>query len=297
MSVNNSTRGSRVIERSIGILPAFVIYSFVILFPLGFSIYYSTTDWMGGQTYSFVGLQNYVRLLGDPDFWLSVKNTLVITVLNVIGQVGLGFFIAILLAIRYVRATKIHQTLIFFPVVLSPIVVGLIWRLIYNTRNGLLNLILRSLGLESLIMLWLDNPDIVLFTVSIPVIWQFAGLYLVILLGAIHTIPTSVIESSLIDGANARQQTFRIILPMIYPTFKVAMMICVAGTMRIFDHIFVTTGGGPGKSSMTMTMYNYNVSFSLMRFSYGAAMAIGIMIIIFGVTGLTMKGLGGKRYE
>jgi raffinose/stachyose/melibiose transport system permease protein len=297
VALNASLNRYRTWERMVGILPAFIIYSFVIVFSLGFSLYFSTTDWMGGRSYEFIGLQNYARLLNDPDFWLSVRNTLVITLLNVVGQVGLGFFFAIVLANRFVRAPKAHQTLIFFPVVLSPIVVGLIWRLIYNSRSGLLNLLLRSVGLGDYIMLWLDDPSIVLIAVSIPVIWQFAGLYLVILLGAIHTIPKSVIESSLIDGATPVQQTFRIVLPMIYPTFKVAMMICVAGTMRIFDHIFVTTGGGPGKSSMTMTMYNYNVSFTLMRFAYGATMAIGIMIIIFGVTGLTTRALGGKRYE
>ncbi len=281
----------------LGLLPGVLLYSFVLVFPLLFSIRYSFTDWTGGSRVGHVGLLNYAAFFHDAHFWRSFRNTIVITVINVVGQVGFGVVIAAILSTTYARFAGAHRVAIFLPVVISPIVIGLVWTMIYNSRTGLLNLFLQSVGLQSLIRLWLDDPRIVLYSVSVPVVWQYIGLYMVIVLGAFSNIPPSVIESSMLDGAGGLRRMVQIQIPMIYPTFKVAMMLCVSGTLKIFDHIYVMTGGGPGESSMTMTQYSYNVSFNLLKLGYGSTLSIGLIVIILAITGITMRFLGGRRYE
>jgi len=277
-------------------LPTILLFAFIFVFPLFFCIRFSLFDWTGGKTMNFVGFQNFIDFFNDASFWHSFLNTFFITVLVVIGQVGFGLIVAVALAMKSVKYTSLHRTAYFLPVVLSPIVVGLIWSIIYNNRSGILNYVLASFGVTNF-PLWLDEPSLVLLSVSIPVIWQYFGLYMVMLLGALHNISPSIIESSTLDGVNEVQRLFKIMLPLIYPTFKVAVLLCVSGTLKIFDHIFVLTGGGPGESSMTMTLYNYNVSFTMMKFSYGSAVSIGTIIISLIITFFTMKAMGGERYE
>lgn len=281
----------------IAIAPALIVFSFVFFFPLLFSVFYSFTNWTGGRSFSFIGAANFARFIRDQDFFNAFRNTLVITGLNVVGQVGIGLLVAILLANLYVEFSGLHRSLIFFPVIVSPVVVSIIWLIIYDSRNGLLNVLLRMLGIPGPFPVWLGDPSIVLFSVSVPVVWQYIGLYMVILLGALESIPKEVLESAMIDGASGLQRSLRIMVPMIYPTFKVAVMICVSGTLKIFDHIFVLTGGGPGKSSMTMTQYNYVTSFNMMQLGYGSVVSIGIIVIILGITVAVISAMGGKRYE
>ena len=273
-----------------------LLFSFVFVFPLFFSIRYSFFDWTGGRTENFIGLGNYARFFRDSSFWNSFAHTLLITAMVAVGQVGIGLVVSVILTLKFVKLLDFHRTVFFLPVVLSPVVVGLIWSMIYNSRQGLLNILLRALGVESP-PLWLDDPSWVLVSVSLPVIWQYFGLYMVMLLGALQNIPGSVLESATIDGANGWQQMTRIMIPSIYPTFKVAVMLCVSGTLKIFDHIYVLTKGGPGETSMTMSLYNYTVSFDMMQFSYGSAVSLGMIVITLAITFLTLKGMGGKRYE
>ena len=276
--------------------PTLLLFAFVFVFPLIFSIRYSFFNWSGGSAEDFVGLANYAAFFRDASFWSSCLNTVAITAIIVVGQVGIGLVVAVVLTLSFVKLVGFHRTTLFLPVVLSPVVVGLIWSMIYNSRKGLLNLILRSVGFTKF-PLWLDDPSIVLYSVSAPVIWQYIGLYMVMFLGALQSIPKEVIESARLDGANGARTMFKIMIPMIYPTFKVGVMLCVSGTLKIFDHIFVLTNGGPGEASMTMSLYNYNVSFNMMRFSYGSTVSVGMIVITLLITLLTMRALGGKQYE
>jgi raffinose/stachyose/melibiose transport system permease protein len=116
-------------------------------------------------------------------------------------------------------------------------------------------------------------------------------------MGAIKSIPSEILECAGLDGCNDFQKSIHITLPLIYDTFKVAVMICVSGTMKTFDHIFVMTRGGPGKSSQVLALYGYNISFDRMKISYGSTIAIGILILSFILTFLSREALGGKKYE
>lgn len=277
--------------------PIIGLFLFIAVLPIIVSVYYSVFDWTGGRTKNFVGLFNYIELLKDREFWLSAWNNIQIVALCTIGQVGFGLVVSFLLVSRGLKFKEFHRTVIFFPVVVSAIVIGFVWSLLYNKDYGLINWFLRLMGLEKLILPWLDNPGYIIFTVSLPVVLQFVGLYMIMFMGAIKSIPDEVYECANLDGCNEIQKSFYVTLPMIYDTFKVAVMICVSGTMKIFDHILVLTNGGPGKSSQVLALYAYNISFDRMKLSYGSTIAIGILILSFIITLSSRAALGGKRYE
>lgn len=277
--------------------PIVIIYIANAVLPIFVSMFYSLFNWTGGSTMDFVGFDNYLALFKDREFWLSAKNNLIIVVICTVGQVGLALVVSFLLISRKLKGKTFHRTVIFFPVTVSALVIGFIWSLMYNKDYGLINYVLEALGLEKLILPWLDDPKYILITVCIPVVLQYIGLYMIMLMGAIQGIPGEVLECAELDGCTELQKSLRVTLPMIYPTFKVAVMLCVSGTMKIFDHILVLTNGGPGKSSQVLALYAYNISFDRMKFSYGSTVAIGILVLSLAVTLLSRKLLGGKQYE
>ena len=274
-----------------------LLYITVAVGPILFSLRFSMDKWTGGLAREFIGLENYVKLLQDSGFWLSFKNTFTITVLAVLGQVGGGVTVALILFSEIVRFRRFHRTVIFFPVVMSTVVIGLIWLIIYSADAGLLDKFLEAVGLQRLIIGWLDDPRYIIFTISVPIMWQYIGLYMVIIMASLENIPRDVLESAEIDGATGIKRTRYITIPLVYDTIKVALTICIAGTMRIFDHIFVMTGGGPGDSSTVLALYAYKMSFVRLNMGYGNAVAISILVISMCIVLATRKAMGGKRYE
>ena len=277
--------------------PILIIYLANAVFPIFISVFYSFFNWTGGRTMRFIGFSNYLELVRDDEFWRSAGNNLIIVVMCTVGQVGIGLVVSFMLVSRALKLKEFHRTVIFFPVTVSALVIGFIWSLMYNKDYGLVNYFLRLLRMDRLILPWLDNPDYILVTASVPVILQYIGLYMIMFMGAIKSIPDEILECAGLDGCNDFQRSIHITLPMIYDTFKVAVMICVSGTMKIFDHILVLTNGGPGKSSQVLALYAYRVSFDRMRLSYGATISIGILALSIILTLGSRKLLGGKKYE
>jgi raffinose/stachyose/melibiose transport system permease protein len=277
--------------------PVLALFLFIAILPIGVSLYYSLFDWTGGRMMHFQGLVNYMVLAGDGEFWFSAFNNLMIVVLCTIGQVGLGLVVSFLLVSRGLKFKEFHRTTIFFPVVVSALIIGFIWSLMYNADYGLINWFLKLVGLQRLILPWLDNPRYIIFTVSLPIVLQYVGLYMIMFMGAIKSIPEEVYECAYLDGCNEFQKSVYVTFPMIYDTFKVAVMICVSGTMKVFDHILVLTNGGPGKSSQVLALYAYNIAFDRMKLSYSSTIAIGILVLSFIITLSSMAVLGGKKYE
>lgn len=277
------------------IAPSFLLYIFIVFVPLITTVYYSLNKWAGLGALKFIGLDNYKTLLGDRIFWQAAGNNLVIVIYCVLGQVGIALLISFLMTAKTLRLKEFHRTVIFFPVVLAPVVIGFVWRFIYNTEYGMLNSLLRLLGLDNLIRPWLDDAGIVLTTVSVPVMWQFVGLYLVILMGAISSIPSEVLEMAEIDGASGLKKSIYITLPMIWDTLKIAIILCASGTMKIYDHIFVMTNGGPGRASTVLALYCYDTTFRIGNFGYGSTISVGILVISFLITGIIQFSMGRKK--
>ncbi len=267
------------------LLPALIIYSYVVIVPIIGSIRYSFYNWSGGPNMKYIGLKNYQMLLKDKAFWSAFKNNVVITVLCVVGQIGLAFVFSVLLSSRYIKLKSMHRVVAYFPSTISAVVVGFAWSFIFNYDYGLLNVILRAVGLSDAARAWLDNPNTIIGVVSIPLIWQYIGYYMVILMAAMTAIDPSIYEMAELDGASGLQRALKITLPLIKRSLGVAVMLCIAGNMKIFDHIYVMTNGGPGTSSMVMALQVYKTTFVKNHFGYASAMSVAILVLSLALVG------------
>ncbi len=266
--------------------PIILWFAFAILLPIVGAFRYSFYEWSGGPM-TFVGLDNYKTLMQDDVFLLSLKNNLIIVILSVVGQIGIAIILATLMTSRFMKFKKLHRTVIFFPALLSAVVVGFVWSLIYNKESGFLNAILRAVGLENLILPWLDDPKIVLYSIIVPLIWQFIGMYMVIISSGIANIDKEVFEVGEIDGAVGWKKLVYITMPLIKPTIMASLVMCISGNMKVFALIQVMTNGGPGNSSMVMALYAYKRSFAMNEIGYGSAVSIAILVISLALVGLT----------
>ena len=274
--------------------PAVALFLFVIVIPIVSAVRYSAFRWGGGQSMTFLGMGNYLRLVRDTNFWRAFGNNLFLIAVSLVGQVGVPLLLTVFFASSALRYKAFYRAVMFVPVVLSPVVIGILWSLIYDTNNGLLNWFLSALGVEGLIRPWLDDPDVVMFSVSLPLVWQYIGVYLVIFMSAIQGIPQSIVESAELDGAVGLTRLFRITLPLIRNTFAVAVMLCISGNMKVFDHIYVMTSGGPGTSSTVLAQYAYTNSFAMLRLGYGSAASVMILLLSLSLVVLS-RVIGRSR--
>lgn len=262
------------------------LYVFAVFIPLLTAAFYSLFEWKGGPNKSFIGVANYIALIKDEIFWLSFSHNLYLILLCVIGQVGIAFIFVMMINTRFVKLKGIHRTFGFFPSTIAAVYVGFIWIMVYDSRRGLLNFFLESIGRKDLTQVWLNNPNLVMTLVAIPLIWQYIGYYMLILLSATSAIDKEIYESAELDGANSLQKSIYIVLPMIKNTIFVCLVLCVSGNMKAFDNIYVMTAGGPGNNSMVMAMYGYKISFSQGNMGYGSAISVGIFVLGLLVVGL-----------
>lgn len=262
------------------------LYTFAVFIPLMVAVYYSFFEWKGGPNKTFIGLDNYIALLHDSVFWQSFGHNLYLVLACVIGQVGVAFVFVMIISTRFVKLKGIHRTLGFFPSTISAVAIGYIWMMIYDNRRGVLNWFLEEIGHPEKKQVWLNNPELVMTLVAIPLIWQYIGYYMLILLSATSAIDKEILESAELDGANAFQRAVHVILPMVKSTVMVCIVLCVSGNMKAFDNIFVMTEGGPGNASMVMAMYGYKISFAQQNMGYGSAISVGIFVLGLVVIGV-----------
>lgn len=267
------------------LLPALAIYTYVVIVPIIGALRYSLFNWSGGPNMKYVGLKNYQMLLKDKNFWEAFQNNIKITVICVIGQIGIAFVFSAMLSARFIKLKKLHRVVAYFPSTISAVVVGFTWSFIFNYDYGLINVILRAVGLGDWAQAWLNNPDTIIGVVCIPLIWQYIGYYMVIIMAAMSSIDPSIYEMAELDGASGVQRALKITLPLIKGSMGVCVMLCIAGNMKIFDHIYVMTNGGPGTSSMVMALQVYKTTFVKNQFGYASAMSIGIMVLSLAIVG------------
>ncbi|MRN56130.1 carbohydrate ABC transporter permease [Paenibacillus monticola] len=277
----------------LGLFPALVIYLGIAILPIGLSLYYSVMNWNGIGPMSFVGIDNYIEILGDDIFWLSVKNNIIIMATGLMGQIPLGLLLALLLN-RGLKGSAFFRTIGFMPVVISSVMVSLIWGMIYNTEYGMLNNLLGLIGLDSLQQNWLGDPKWSMISISIAYIWQNCGLYMVIFLAALQNIPDEINEAAELDGATGFKRTLRITIPMIRGTIMVGVVYSISNSFRVFDLIQILTGGGPAHQTGVMTIYMYNSAFMNMRYGYGSAVSILILLVSLIVISLINR-LGKEK--
>ncbi|MBR2527019.1 MAG: sugar ABC transporter permease [Blautia sp.] len=265
------------------------MFVFTVFVPLVTALVFSFFEWKGGPNKIFNGLANYIQLYNDSTFWQAFGHNIYLVVACIIGQIGIAFILVMMINSRLVKFKSIHRTFGFFPSTIAAVCIGLIWNMIYHSKYGILNWFLKLIGRADLTQPWLSNSKLVMLLVTIPLIWQYIGYYMVILISAIASISTEIFESAEIDGANGFQQAVYITMPLIKNTLLVCITLCIAGNMKAFDNIYVMTAGGPGNASMVMAMYGYQVSFGQSNMGYGSCISVAIFV-------LSLLVIGGSQF-
>lgn len=261
------------------------MFIFTVFVPLMTALVYSFYEWKGGPKKTFIGIENYIQLFNDGTFWEAFGHNIYLVVACIIGQVGIAFILVMMVNSKLVKFKGVHRTFGFFPSTISAVCLGLIWNMIYHNKYGVLNWFLEAIGRKDLCQVWLNNTDTVMFLVTVPLIWQYIGYYMVIILAAVSSIDTEIFESADLDGANGAQKARYITLPLIKNTMLVCVTLCIAGNMKAFDNIFVMTKGGPGTASMVMAMYGYQISFNQSNMGYGSCISVAIFVLSLAVIG------------
>jgi raffinose/stachyose/melibiose transport system permease protein len=258
------------------LLPALVLYTVFLLYPIVQSTRYSLYHWNGfGPLDEFVGLENFRDVFGDARFRSALTHNAIIVVLSLLIQLPAALALAMLLNAK-IKGRAVMRTVFFAPYVLSEVVTGVVWRQILRP-NGLLDQSLEGAGLDGWVQGWLSDPDVVLYSLFFIVSWKYFGFHKILMLAGLQQIPHELKEAASIDGASG-WATFRYItFPLLMPTVRVSVFLSVIGALQLFDLVWVTTKGGPIGASSTMSTYLYD-RFRDSRFGFASA----VSIVIFG---------------
>lgn len=264
---------------------ALILYLLFVVLPGFMGIAYSFTDWNSySKEVHFVGLDNFRTIFSsDENYLLFIQHTLFFTVNTIILKTIIGLFLAVLLNNGVRRLTHLYRVIIYLPVVLPTIVVGLIFRSILNPRTGILNGFFRAVGLDALAQPWLVDPDIAMVSVIGVDTWKGAGYIMVILLAGLQTIPQELYEAAQIDGASPFARFRRITLPLLVPALTVVTILNLFYGLRVFDIIYVLTGGGPGYRTDVVFTAVFD-EFSKGRYGVGTALS-SVLFIVMTIVG------------
>ena len=271
------------------LVPSGLVLALVLFFPLGYAIYLSTLHYpLDTGTSTFIGLGNYVALLGEARFWLSLQRTILI----VAAAVGLEFLLGLIVAFGLYRLTfgaRALTILMFLPHIITPVVAALFLKWIFAGRWGLLDSTLMSLGVFS--PDWLGSPTWARLTVVLADAWQFTPFVILVLYAGLNTVDQSIIEAAQIDGARTWTVLFRILVPSIRPLILFVLSIRLMDAFRFFDTIYVLTSGGPGTATETITIYTYALAFRLLDIGKASALGVLTLLIVAGITALMIRVL------
>jgi len=262
------------------VLPAFIIYATIMVFPLVFTLGLSFTKWKGYGPIEFVGLRNYVRLLSDPVFHIGLRNNILIVLISVFGQIPLGFLLAYMLHRRMVKGAKLFEIMIFLPITISSVIVAQLWNRVFAPVGILPTIIRQITGNQDYIMKIFESKDFAFVPIMFVLLWQHTSLYMVIFLANLQRIPESIIEAAKIEGANEGTIFLKIIAPILAPVAFINSILAISGSFKSFDLIYSMTGGGPAHFTEVMAVYMYNTTFVFQNYGYGSAISIVIILFI-----------------
>lgn len=239
----------------------------------------------------FIGLLNYARLFSDEVFYIAIRNNLVFIIMSLVFQIGCSLMIAAVLESKFLRKFQaFFRTVYFIPSLLMVTVTGITFKMIYSPSIGLINPMLKLIGINTDRIDLLGNPSSAIFAVSAASQWQYIGYTVILFIVALQNIPEELYEAAEIDGSNALQTFFRITLPQMRDTITINMIIIVTGAIRVFDEVYVMTSGGPGRATETLATYLYRVGFRNDEMGYASAIAFFVFAVTFILGLLQMKG-------
>ena len=267
------------------VLPCLVLYVGLVFVPILVSFYSAMLDWNGIGEAKFIGLDNFKALFtADPVFWPAVRRTLMFAVFSML-EIPLALGIAILIS-RYTRKPNFLVSSYFVPVILSVVIIGQLWKTIYNPASlgGLLNQMLIYFHLEGWTKSWLTEPDIAMYALYFVALWQYLGYHVLIQFTGIQNVPADIYEAARIDGAEGFTADRYITFPLVVPIFKISIVLAFIGSLQAFDMIMVMTGGGPAHATDVISTHMYNMSFLSMKYGYGSAIASFLVILCLAAT-------------
>jgi multiple sugar transport system permease protein len=269
-------------------LPAVLAVLLIVVYPLLYNVRLSFYDikLLGSAKSTFVGLGNYVRIFGSPSFWTALMNTLRFALLAVGAQLLLGFAMALIFN-SLTNSVGFIRSLLSTPVMIAPVVIALQWRWMYSEQYGILNYFLNLLGLES--VQWLSSPVVAPYSLILVDTWQNFPFVMMILLAGLQSLPTDPYDAARVDGASWLQTLRYITLPLLRPVLLVAIIVRTTDVFRIFDTVYVLTGGGPGNASEVLGTLTYRQTFTFINFGTGAALSIISLIVCCVIGMLSIK--------
>jgi len=280
------------------IIPTLVLLIAMNIFPLLFSLCLSFTRYKYGSNlpWIFIGTKNYSRILSDPNIWRYFRTTAEFVIYAVLAQFFIGFGLALLLN-REFKYRGIITTLILLPMMLSPVVVGLFWKFIFNPETGLLNYFLRVLFRVEKIG-WTTNPDTALISVVIVDTWMWSPFMMLISLAGLSAIPKYLYEAADVDRASGWFKFRHITLPMVSPLLLIALLFRTMDAFKLFDLVYVLTNeGGPGIETETVSLNLYKIAIRRLDIGLGSAMAYILLIVIIALSNIYIKYLNKARGE
>ncbi len=267
------------------IMPAILVMLGGLLYPVIMAFYLSFYDWEIGRKLAdapFVSFDHFVRMIGDPQVWEVLWVTLRFGFWTITIEMVLGVALALLLE-KPIRGASIFRTIFILPLMVSPVVVGLIWRYLFDARIGWINYYLSVwFGIEP--QVWLGDPQLAFFAIVFTDIWQWTPFIFIIVIAGLQALPSEVVEASTIDGANWYQQIFLVKLPMIKSILVIALLMRLIDVFRGLEVMLIMTGGGPGRSTELLSLHIYNRAFDTQQLGYASAISVLLILIVFGIS-------------
>ncbi|QIA65520.1 ABC transporter permease subunit [Vibrio astriarenae] len=264
------------------LLPALFILGMLTVYPIISVVYnaFGDVDYVN-KAYQFIGLENFIELFYDFFFIAAIKNTFTFTVVASLSQVGLGLWLALLFH-RQFPGRRFALPIIIYPMMLSTLVCSSIWRSWYHYDFGLLNALLISVGLPA--QEWLFDPNIALYAIALVDTWQWTPMAFLIILAGLQSIPKDIGEAAMVDGANGWRSFVYITFPLIQKQLMLALLLRSIDTFKLFDKVYVMTGGGPGNSTETLSMFVYKYGFRFFNLGMASAAALVMLSISLAMT-------------
>lgn len=282
------------------VLPTLIFIISIFLIPIVYTVVISFFNWnllrpdLGVR---FVGLQNYIRAFRDSFTRETMGRTFYFVIVSVLLELVFGFIIALSLNTEF-KGWKVVQSIILIPFMIAPVVVGFVWKFILNNDYGPLPQLLMNIGFSSIAENpLLANPNSAMFMVILADVWEYTPFVTLVLLAGLKALPQEPYEAAYVDGASAVQRFFYITLPLLRPSIMVAIVIRTLTSLRVFDTIFIMTGGGPGSATETLSFYGYRTAFQSYQMGYSSTINLISFFLAIVFTLIYMKILGWDNNE
>jgi len=262
------------------LLPALILFTLLVLAPIVVAAYTSFFKWNGfvDVPLTFVGLDNFERLLADEVFRGDLKRGLIIIGLSLTTQLPMALGLAMLLN-QPLRGRTVYRLLFFAPYVLSEVTTAVLFMIVFSPERGLVNYVLNGIGLAGLGTTWLADTSIVLYSLFFVISWKYFGFHMILYLAGRQNIPKELTEAATVDGANAWQVFRSVTLPLLGPTIRISVFLSTIGAIQLFDMVWVLTGGGPVHQSEVMAVTLFQVGFRRFEVGYASAISMAMFII------------------